>query len=237
MSRVRCVITAAACLFALSAIAPPPSGALIRKCVNPDGDVRFTNLECPEGYVLETSRAATPPSPTQEAEDPRICSFSSILTTSEIAPALAEAERFLAQARERGEIEEALYWQDCLSGIRQRGAVLQTSTQPQTEEETEQGCREGTFEYREGGMFFTSSVRLPCTGVKAVCTFDVRESQRVTINERGAARNRQREGFTTTTGQRVRNFDHRGRVGRWGTVRIGDVNLSGRITGWNCVIE
>ena len=73
--------------------------------------------------------------------------------------------------------------------------------------------------------------------MRAVCTFDVRESQRITGTERGILGNRRTEGSTTTTGQRVRNFDYPGKMGRWGTARIGDANLSGRMTGWNCVIE
>jgi len=230
-------IIAAACTLALSGALPFPAHALIRKCVGPGGDVKFTNSACPEGYVQEASRAASQPTSAGEAEDPDICRFSSILAAEEVAPAIAEAESALAQAKEKGDDDLALYWQDCLGGIRQREVELQSRARSPAEESAPEDCREGTFDYREGGVYFTSSTRAPCTGVRAVCTFDVRESQRVTGTERGILGNRRTEGSTTTTGQRVRNFDYGGRVGRWGTVRIGDANLSGRVTGWNCVIE
>jgi hypothetical protein len=238
MNKVRSTITVAICTVALSTIFSTSAAGVMKKCVGPNGDVRFTNLECPEGYVLEASRAASPPSTSSDEDEPYICRFSSILTSTEIVSAVTEAEGSLELAREKGDDEAARYWQNCLKQIQQRETALQSpAPPPAAEESAPAGCSEGTFEYKEGGMYFTSSTRSPCTGVKAVCTFEVRESQRVTTNKRGVVQNRRREGYTTTTGERVRNFDYQGQVGKWGTAKIGDVNISGRVTGWNCLFE
>jgi len=238
MIRMRSAVAAPVCAMALCLYLSSPAVGMVKKCVGPDGDVRFTNQECPEGYVLEASRAASPPSPSDDEDEPYICRFSSQLMSSEIVSALTEAESSLALARDKGDENSARYWQNCLEQIRQRETVLQSPAPPPAAEDSAPvGCSEGTFEYKEGGMYFTSSTRSPCTGVRAVCTFEVRESQRVTTDGRGVVRNRRREGYTTATGERVRNFDYQERIGRWGTARIGDVNLSGRVTGWNCILE
>jgi hypothetical protein len=234
---MRSAVAFLACAIALCSYLSSPAVGVMKKCVGPDGDVRFTNLECPEGYVLEASRAASPPTTSSDEDEPYICRFSTILTSSEIVSAATEAEGSLKLAKEKGDDESVRYWQNCLEQIRQRETALQSPVPPPAEENAPVECSEGTFEYKEGGMYFTSSTRSPCTGVRAVCTFEVRESQRVTTEGRGVVRNRRREGVSTTTGERVRNFDYRGKIGRWGTAKIGDVNISGRVTGWNCLFE
>ncbi len=227
------VNAAAAGFIMVLAMLSSSAGAEMRKCVGPGGDVRFTNQECPEGYTLEASRPATERS---SPEEPYICRFSSTLASTEVVSALTEAENSLAEAKAKGDADSARYWQNCLDQIRLRQAALQTPPPAPAEEQAPAECTEGTFDYREDGIFFTSATRSPCVGVKATCTFEIRESHRITTTGRGV-RDRRQESFTSSSSQRVLKFNHTGRVGRFGTVRIGDVNLPGRVTGWNCRIE
>jgi len=222
-------LTAAVAVFALAASAhlPALAGESLRKCVSPSGEVKFTNQECPEGYSLEASRPASPPSSQGEQEEPYICRFSSILSSAEIVSALSEAEISLSEAGKKGDAASARYWRNCLDQIRQRQAALRSAPQPPVGESVPSVCADGTFDFREGGVYFSNNTRYPCSGLRAVCTFEVRGSQRITTNF-GAV------GYTTTREQRVLEFDYGERIGKFGTARIGDVTLPGRVLGWDC---
>jgi hypothetical protein len=103
------------------------------------------------------------------------------------------------------------------------------------EEEGPAACSEGDFEYREGGIFFTSSRRGACLGMKAVCTFSVSRSQRIVASGRGRVAQRRRgDAYTTDTSREELHFNYTGRIGKFGTERIGDVNINGKVTSWNC---
>lgn len=234
MVTARTMGVAAAGILALAVLPATRAHATMRKCVGPGGEVRFTNQECPEGFTLEASRPASTPSAGGETDEPYICKFSSILASTEIVSALAEAEGSLAEAKAKGDADSTRYWSNCLEQIRLRQTALQTPTQPLADEGAPAECADGTFDYREGGIYFSNSTRYPCSRLRATCTFEVRESQRVTTTGRGVVRDRRREGYTTTTGQRVLQFSYSEKIGKFGTARIGDVSLSGRVTGWNC---
>jgi hypothetical protein len=96
-------------------------------------------------------------------------------------------------------------------------------------------CSEGDFEYKEGGIFFTSTRRLACLGVKAVCTFSVSRSQRVVTDGRGRGAKRPRgDAYTTESGREEVHINYTDKIGKFGTERVGDVNIRGKVTSWNC---
>jgi hypothetical protein len=95
-------------------------------------------------------------------------------------------------------------------------------------------CSEGDFEYKEGGIFFTSTRRLACLGVKAVCTFSVSRSQRVVTDGRGKVAKRRGDAYTTESGREEVHINYTDKIGKFGTERVGDVNIRGKVTSWNC---
>ena len=98
-------------------------------------------------------------------------------------------------------------------------------------------CSEGEFEYKEGGIFFTSSRRLACLGVKAVCTFSVSRSQRVVTDGRGGkVAKRRGDAYTTESGSEELQINYTDKIGKFGTERVSDVNIRGKVTSWNCRI-
>jgi hypothetical protein len=98
-------------------------------------------------------------------------------------------------------------------------------------------CSEGDFEYKEGGIFFTSSRRLACLGVKAVCTFSVSRAQRVvTSGGRKVAERRRGDAYTTESGREEVRINYTDKIGKYGTERVSDVNIRGKVTSWDCRI-
>ena len=98
-------------------------------------------------------------------------------------------------------------------------------------------CSEGDFEYKEGGIFFTSSRRRACLGVKAVCTFSVSRSQRVVTDGRGGAiADRRGDAYTTQSDREEVQINYTDKIGKFGTERVSDVNIRGKVTSWNCSI-
>jgi hypothetical protein len=97
-------------------------------------------------------------------------------------------------------------------------------------------CAEGDFEYKEGGIFFTSTRRLACLGVKAVCTFSVSRSQRVVTDGRGRGDDRRGDAYTTSSNREEVQVNYTDKVGKFGTARVSDVNIRGKVTSWNCSI-
>ena len=222
-------------LAAVVLLTTTPALAEFKQCVGPDGSVRFVNTECPEGYRVQGSMPASQPASSGSDEEPYICRFADIIDPAEIDSSLAEAEESLRTARAKVDREAERYWTKCLEDLKQRKMKLETPI-----EEPDTGpaaCTEGEFEYKDGGVYFTNSRRSACQGVSAVCTFDVRTSQRVVSNTGNRVVDRARnDQYTTITTQEVKNLSFNGRVGKFGTERIGDVVIQGRVTGVNCQI-
>ena len=109
---------------------------------------------------------------------------------------------------------------------------------PEPPEEVDAGgltaCSEGDFEYKEGGIFFTSSRRRACLGITAVCTFSVSRSQRVVTDGRGVIADRRGDAYTTQSSREELIFTYTDKIGKFGTERIGDVTIRGKVTSWNC---
>jgi hypothetical protein len=204
-----------------------------KKCVGPGGDVRIVNTECPEGYSVEATRSESEPS-SPDNEEPYMCRFADIIEAGEIDSSLAEAEEALIKVRAKADREAEGYWMKCLEDLKQRKVKLQTPI-----EEPDTGpaaCTEGEFEYKEKGIYFTNSRRGSCRGVRAVCTFDVRKSQRIVRDGGNRRGDRRDDEYTTVTTQKVQNFSFDGKVGKFGTERIGDTDIKGRLTGVSCQI-
>jgi hypothetical protein len=97
-------------------------------------------------------------------------------------------------------------------------------------------CSEGDFEFKEGGIFFTSTRRLACLGVKAVCTFSVSRSQRVVTDGRRVIDDRRGDAYTTQSSREEVHINYTDKIGKFGTERVSDVNIRGKVTSWNCRI-
>ena len=96
-------------------------------------------------------------------------------------------------------------------------------------------CSEGTFEYKEGGIFFASTRRRACLGINAVCSFSVSRSQRVVTDGRGGViADRRGDAYTTASSKEELIFTYTDKIGKFGTARIGDVTIRGKVTSWNC---
>lgn len=231
--------TSAAVVIVLPLLFAAAARGEIKKCVGPGGETVIVNTECPAGYRVEHAIPASEPS----SAEPYICRFADILSTAEIEGALAEASGSVTEARSRRDGKAEQYWAKCLEDLRRRQQSLHSRDQgipaPATErvEERPPPCAEGEFEYKEGAVFFASSRRGACQGLRAQCTFDVRTTQRVVSTGGRRPVDRLRgDDYVSSTSQQILNFNFSGSISKFGTARLGDVNVTGRVTNWTCRI-
>jgi hypothetical protein len=162
-----------------------PCRAEILTCVGPEGEVYFTDRECPSGFSLSTAVPATPAAAGKtpfEDERSRNCLYISLMAVDEVNAAIANVERVLVALKKNHDPRLVVAWDACHSQLQERKSALASAlatdavpppSRPGDVDGTDPACRQGEFstENRVSSydVYFTNSSDRKCTVVKAYC--------------------------------------------------------------------
>ena len=204
---------------------PVPCRSEINTCIGFNGELYFTDRECPPGFSLSTSVPATPSALEKDPfEDEwfRFCQYISVMTVDEVDAAIATIEKIRTSFKEKSSSVSSTQWETCFSRLTSQRSTLTSNrtpadvkprSLPEKDSPTHSVCREGILSTENHSqyydVYFTNSSKNACQTVKAYCLCSVgayEQSREIMIKGRFAPGAKIKLTSISTTGPAGRDI-------------------------------